>query len=188
MALIKANDKLLIEEKVTYVTQLGGVDFGGTMISLTAALGRGDLPVDNFTGNMINPKSLRIRGRWSSQQIFSGCRVIVFQWLDASYPAPNGILQYIGSTYAPYSPFHWNNHHKIHVLYDHRIMLFQRTTTSYAAETFDVSLRDCFRPVQFTTASTTPQMNGLYCLVISDDGAVTYPECEFISELRFLDA
>ncbi len=186
--MIRANDKLLLEEKVTYTTQLGGVDFGGTMILLTAALARGDGPVDNFTGNKINPKSLIIRGRWSSQQIFSHCRVIVFQWLDATNPAPSGILQYTGSTQAPNSPFNWINVHKIHVLYDHRIMLFQRTAATYDAQTFTVMLRDCFKPIQFSTSTTTPQMYGLYCLVISDDGAVNYPECEFVSELRYMDA
>jgi len=186
-AMIRSNLALNIEKKVTYVTQNGGIDYNGTIFSATAALVRGDDAVDQFTGNVIRPFRLVIRGVWDTNQTYSSCRFIVFQWLDASVPTAPGILQTTGSQNAPQSPLKWTNVHKIHVLYDERTVLAP-VAGSHMAGMFNCMLTNCFRNIQFPVGGTAPQMNGIYMLAINDDGAPAYPQLLFHTELEYTDA
>lgn len=187
MSLIRANNKLMIEDKVTYTTQNGGIDYNGSVFNLLGVLVRGDAAVDQYTGNLIRPTSLRMIGTVSTNQTFNSMRIVIFQWLDASNPVPAGVWQLIGSSNAPFSTPAWLNVHKVHVLYDHLIAIAP-VAGSYAIEKFSCFLTNCFRTVQMSNAGVNPQMAGIYCLAISDDGAPVYPQLLFNTELRFTDA
>jgi hypothetical protein len=188
-AMIRSNNNLVIEDKVTYTQQTGGVDFTGTgtVFDLCAALTRGDNAINQFTGQQINPTSLTIRACWNTTQPFSSCRLMVFQWADASVPLAVGLFQILGSNLAPYSPLFWTNHPKIHVLCDELTTLFPVAGSTAAT---NVILRcNKMKKIFFdTSAAIAYQMNGLYAVAVSDDGLVAFPQLDFISELRFHDA
>lgn len=186
-AMIRANNNLIVETKVTYTTQNGGIDYNGSVFSFTNAMGRGDGAIDLFTGNLVRPTRLIVRGSWSTNQTYSVCRFIVFQWLDATTPVPAGVVTTLGSDLAPETSLLWSNVHKIHVLFDEKTVMFP-VAGSYAAAQFTCDLSNCFRTIQFASGGTTPQMNGLFAIALSDDGAPTYPQLRFVSELRFTDA
>lgn len=188
LAMIKANNKLMIEPKVTHLTQNGGVDAFGSIFNLTSNLTRGDGAVDQFTGNLLRPSMLRIIGTWSTGQTHNTCRVIVFQWLDASLPTAAGIINVTGSPLAPFSPLLWANVHKIHVLYDEVTTLFP-VAGSFSAASFNCRLMNCFKTIEMPTgASPVPQMAGLYILAVDDDLVPAFPQLVFQAELRFTDA
>ena len=176
-----------IEAKVTYTTQQGGIDYNGSVFNMTSAIARSDNANDGFTGNLILPKCLTIRWAVSTNQTFSRMRLLVFQWKDASSPVPGGILNTIGSAIAPHSPLLLSNKHKVHVLHDEIISLFP-VAGSYAVVTGVIQCTGSLARVQFATGSTLIQMNGLFLLAISDDGAPVYPQLDFISELCYTDA
>jgi hypothetical protein len=187
-AMIRSNNNLVLERKVTYTRQSGGVDFNaaGTVFDLTAALTRGDAAVDQFQGNIIYPKSLVMRCGWNTSQTFSQLRLMVFQWEDASVPTGSGVFALLGFNLAPFSPLLWTNEPKIHVLCDEITTLFPVAGSS-AATNFVLSV-DKMKPIFFASGSTLMQKNGLYAIAVSDDGVPLYPQLDFISELRFTDA
>ncbi len=187
LSMIRANNKLMIEDKVTYTTQNGGIDYNGSVLSMTAGLIRGDAAVDQFTGNLLRPSSLNILGTVSTNQTFNTVRLLLFQWQDASAPVPAGVMQFIGSANAPFAPILWSNHHKVHVLHDQLISIAP-VAGSYAIKNFRIHVSGGFKTIQVQTGGTLIQNYGIYLLLISDDGAPVYPQVLFDSELRFTDA
>jgi hypothetical protein len=188
-AMIRSNNNLVVEDKVTYTQQTGGVDFTGTgtVFDLCAALSRGDAAIDQFTGQQLNPISLTIRLGWNTTQAFSTCRLMVFQWADASVPVASGLYQFLGTNLAPYSPLFWTNHPKIHVLCDETTTIFP-VAGSQAATNMILRCNKMKKIYFDATAAVSYQMNGLYAVAVSDDGIAAYPQLDFISELRFQDA
>ncbi len=177
-----------IEDKVTYTTQAGGIDYNGSVFNLLSALTRADGSVDAFTGNLIRPKMISVYGEVSTNQTHTAMRLVLFQLADASSPAPSGIFEQTANALAPFSAIYWTNVHKIHVLADDLITLFP-VAGSYAVKGFRFVIKSGLRTVQFPTSSTSiPQMNGIYLAAISDDGLASYPQLNFISEVRFSDA
>lgn len=185
--MIRANNNMIVETKVTYTTQQGGIDYNGSIYNMAGAWTRGDGAVDQYTGNLVKPKQLTIRGTWSTTQSHSALRLVVFQWADSTIPAPSGILNYIGGVLAPESGLYWTNVHKIHVLYDEKTVLFP-VAGSTAAGQFFCNITAGFKPIQVAVTSNLPQMNGLFVVAVSDDAIPAYPQLYFVSELRFTDA
>lgn len=111
----------------------------------------------------------------------------MFRWLDASIPAPAGLLAFLGDARAPHSPYLWTNIHKIKVVHDWMMALKPRVASGYDAH-FDVLTAGGFPAVQFANGTTDIQLNGLYVLVISDDIIGTAPQLTFVSELIYTDA
>jgi hypothetical protein len=184
--MIQSSIEQVVEQKVTYTRQQGSVDFAGITLDLTAGLTRGDGAMDEFTGNIIRPESLKILASWSTGQSHTTARIIVFQWKDASVPVAPGILQYTGASNAPFSPLFWTNVPLIHVLYDELTTIFP-VAGSFAATNLVINITK-MRPISYPVGGTIPQKNGLYMCAITDDGIIAYPQLTFISELRFTDA
>lgn len=183
----------VIETKVTHVNMVpASVSYSGTIHNLCYALSKGDTAF-TFTGNLVKPKSLRIRGLVNTDQPYNGFRLMVFRWKDSSFPVPSGILDASTSTFAPYSFLYWANVHKIDVLYDELVALKVRNNVGDDAHSFDIKINfgDNVPVIQMpdsTGPNLTPQMNGLYMLVISDDALPNQPEFVGRSELQFTDA
>jgi hypothetical protein len=101
------------------------------MYNLLGALSRGDGAVDNYTGTLLKPSSLRVRGNvLQAQTAGANVRIICFQWQDASTPAVSGLLYNIASVFGPTSPISWVNHRKIHVLWDKNFPLSYKGGTT----------------------------------------------------------
>lgn len=177
-----------IEEKVTFVSgDAVSVTASGQVVSLTGNLARGDGAINNVTGNKLQPKRLRMRFTYSTAQVFSTVRMLLFQWQDAAVPVPNGILQYIGDARAPASPILWTNHTKVIVKADVVKALEPKATGGSDACYFDVDIRR-FAPIMLDSSTLNPQMNGLYFLIISDDIIGTAPQFTYTTELVYTDA
>jgi hypothetical protein len=187
--LIQASLRAEIEDKVTYTTQNGGIDFTGTCFSLTNALVRADGPIDAFTGALIKPTSLRVDFTYSTNQTFSNVRILVFQFRDASVPlTAAGVLEYFSTIETPHSPISWLNKRKINVLWDKNFAIAP-VAGSYAVHHELIQINSRFAPIQFTdTGPVQPQMNGIYLLAVSDDSVAPYPQLTYISSLVYTDA
>jgi hypothetical protein len=179
-----------IEKKLCTYSGTSSVLYGGTVISLTANLVRGDASVNECTGILIKPKKLRIRIVWSTTESYNVIRMVVFRWKDSSTPLGSGILQTTGSGYAPLSPINWVNHRKITVLYDHMDVLYQHGTSTEPAKCYDLKINPGALPIQLPLngAGAVPQMDGLYMLLIDDDGIAQSPIADLYTELIYTDA
>lgn len=186
--IVNASLRNTIEPKVTFLTTDAlSVTATGQIVSAIGQISRGDGPINNMTGNLVKPLQWTLRFTYSTAQVFSTVRLLMFQWLDASIPTPAGILQYVGDARAPHSPLLWTNIHKIRKLND-----FVRALKPRVASGYDAKYKELNAPgmatVQFSSTSMDVQMNGLYVLLISDDIIGTAPAITMVSEVRFTDA
>lgn len=184
---MNANLRSHIERKVSYVSgDAVSVTATGQVISATGNIARGDGAVNNMTGNLLTPTRWRLRFTFSTAQAFSTVRILVFQWLDSSIPTASDLLQLTGDARAPHSPLLWINIHKIRVLRDFVTALVPRSTGGSDATYHEIDMPG-MSPLQFSS-TLSPQMNGLYMLLISDDIIGTAPQLTYTSELVFTDA
>lgn len=179
-----------IEKKLCTYSGTSTVLYGGTVISLTANLVRGDASVNECTGILIKPKKLRVRIVWSTTNVYNVYRMIVFRWKDSSTPVGSGLLQTTGSGYAPISPINWVNHRKIKVLYDHMDVVYLHGVNTEPAKVHTITVAPGALPIQLPLngAGAVPQMDGLYMLLISDDGIAPAPIADLYTELVYTDA
>jgi len=182
----------VIETKVTHQNTALAVTYNGHIHNCIGSLTKGDGPFQ-ASGNLIKPRSLVVRGSFYTNQTYNSVRIILFRWKDASAPLPSGLLDQVSTAYAPFSAPYWVNVHKMEILEDRLIALKLRNNVgednvtfvmkhSFSLDSPAIQLPDAAGP------SMTPQMNGLYLLVISDDAIATYPAVIMRSELRFTDA
>lgn len=178
-----------IEEKVSYVTgNAVSVPYTGVMVSAVGNIARGDGSIDAFTGNLIKPKSLRVRYTWSTDQTYSTCRVLIFRWLDASTPTTSGIFMWSNDARIAYSPLFWTNRRKIKVMYDQAVTLYPHYSGGTAAKYFDTGLIGGWPDIQFASGTTAVQMNGIYIAFVTDDILGTAPQLTYTTELIYTDA
>lgn len=201
-----------LEEKVAYYTATGGHDYSGSVSNLLTNMTRGDTAINNYTGNSIDPKWIRLRYVWSSNQIFNTCRLILFQWKDSSVPVAASLLAITGSAEAPLSYLRSDNRNIFKVLYDETLQLGAggdgglgydsqtRIVTVQGKELgkFNVDPDDTIKyqrsitsgllPVEFNQSNNTVIENGIYLLSISDDGVASYPQLAITAEIWYTDA
>lgn len=185
LAAVEAN----IEKKLCTYSGASSVLNNGTMLCLTSNLVRGDAAVNECTGILIKPKKVRIRLTWSTSAPYNTFRFILFRWMDASAVAPAGVLVTTLSPLSPLSPISWVNRRKIQVLHDHQDVIYDHGAAT-AAKSFCVTVNPGAAPIQLplSGAGATPQMNGIYLLLISDDAIAPSPVCDVYTELQYTDA
>lgn len=115
-------------------------------------------------------------------------RVIMFYWkVDTAERTPNmdDILQatYASASWTPYSPVVVGQEAKdIEIISDRTYDVNQ---DSNAQVSFHIN-KKLNKKVYFNDNATTG-MNQLYLMLVSDDGAVAYPQFEFISNVQYVD-
>lgn len=169
-------------------TDTQSVDYSGTVFSLAYPITRGDDFINNFEGSTIYPKGLTVRYQWSTDQSYSKMRIIVFQWKDSVLPTPVLCLSTTGSSLAPLSSTNLTSKPMMTVLYDSlETGSYPTAGTSYteAHKVYIPGYR--MLPVKYHATTGTVRTHGIYMLVISDDGAVNYPQFSFFSTLSFSD-
>lgn len=180
-----------IEPKVCHYSFGAQVSANGTVISLTNALSQGDAAIDNYTGYRIKPVRLQLNCSVSTDQTFSTVRLMVFRWKDSSTPSPSGVLDAIGSGWASHSNVFWPNTGKVAVLFDHMLALKPRVSSGYDNQEFRIDLDLSNQPTIYLPQGTTgasPQLNGLYVIMASDDLIANFPAFVWRSRLTFTDA
>jgi len=180
-----------LERKLCNYSGASTITWTGTVLSLTANLVRGDASVNECTGILIKPKKLDVRVVWSCSgaAVFNTVRAIVFRWHDASAPTASGILQTTGSAFAPLSCLSWVNHRKITVLEDRVVTMYDHGA-AIAAKRMSMSINPGGSPIQLplSGAGTIPQMDGIFLLLIADDGFGATPVVDVYSALEYTDA
>lgn len=178
-----------IEKKLAVYSIATSVSFSGYVFSVTTNLTRGDASVNEAAGILIKPKKLRVSVTWSNASTYNTYRIIIFRWKDASAPVASGILQTTGSSFAPLSTYSWVNNRKIKVLYDHTDVLYDHGAT-VAARNHVIVVNPGPQPIQLplSGAGVTPQMDGLYVLLITDDALAPQPIADIYTALTYTDA
>jgi len=172
----------------------------GGCTNLTQVLTRGDLGLNNFVGNTITPKMLEIRytiahcttTTFAPADIYNTWRIIVFQWMDDSTPAPGDVVQYTGQ-FCTHSPHSIDSKKSLRVLGEH-----QKVTWINNSDSGNNSTGTChqgkfmipgskMRPLQFAAQSNTCINGNLYLFVASDSGFSPHPTIIASSRLTFYD-
>lgn len=189
-AVSKIVNKKLSErlEKKYHLAQEGAenVTDDGTIFGLsTVTQGDSDITRD---GDSLYIRSTRIQGYIENAGgAPSHNRLILFQWHDDSTPTPSNLFPvgYLGSIYAPVSPYHHDQRRKYTVLWDKKVRL---DTTSNTSAFFDSGYKMPKVKKIAYTAGTTIGSNKLWLLAVNDIGSATYPKITFANRMTFNDA
>jgi len=183
------------ELKVSQYNNAGSVDSAGTVWQpIASGLTRGTA-YNQFLGNELLPTSFRAQysiamGPGVGPTAGDGTnsfRVLIFQWMDSTVPAPAGVL----ATTNPLSNLLWTNRENIHVLSDKYYALKQ---ASSATASWDMVVDTVYIkgkrmvPIKYNTATNTPQKGEIMMLVISDSSIATHPYFTFFTQLTFTDS
>jgi len=178
-----------------YADSQGSVDMTATgeVLSLFVNMTRGTLGYNNFVGNTLNIRGITVKYYCRTNQIYNACRVLIFQWMDPSIPAVNGVLQNISSGIGPISNILATNRENIRVLYDKHFVMAPTAatdTTTLGYGTFSDSVyipgSRC-QKVKANTNSTTAQHGNICMLLISDDNVLSFPVINYYTRVTFYD-
>ena len=202
-ALIDARRQIALQRKVSGRTELkvsqysnaAAVDSSGAVWQpIASGLSRGTA-FNQFIGNELLPTSFRVQysiamGPGVGPTAGDGTnvvRVLVFQWLDSTVPAPAGVL----ATVSPLSNILWTNRENIHVLADrfHALKQASSATASWdmVVDTIYIKGKKLV-PIQYNTITNTPQKGEIMMLIISDSSIATHPYVTFFTQLTFTDS
>lgn len=165
----------------------------GTFISCFNNLTRGTNGVNNFDGNTINPNGYTLKFTAQTTQTYNACRVMVFQWMDASTPALSGVLQYTATGTACVSPILVTNKNYIRVLYDKTFMMAPSAsgdTTVLGNGTFSDKVfipGKRIRKVRYNSSTNVVQDGDIFLLYLSDDSLTAYPQITYVQRCSFYD-
>lgn len=159
--------------------------YGGAVYSLSN-VPQGDTDTTR-DGDQLVQRAIRIKGNSIVADSTNIARLIVFRWKNESTPVVGDILSatYVGTSRAPFSPYHHDGRTNFTVLYDKNFA----TDTYNIQRTFDtgwINLRN--KKQYFTAGSATAQKNGIFCLIITDSAAVSNPFLNLVSRLTFQDS
>jgi len=141
---------------------------------------------NNFIGNSITPKHVRVRYAFQSAGTNNLCRVIIFQWHDSSVPVPSGIIASTGAL-SPLEPIRAENKRFMTVLHDRTIAIANNGVNNVFDYHSVFISSNRLAPIIFKTGSDTTHKGAIYLLVVSDDLVTTYPQFEAVGELAFVD-
>lgn len=175
-----------------YAVTQSAVYYNAAPVSLLQNLVRGDVGINNFEGNIINPQGLTVKYFAESiQSSYEAVRIMIFQWMDSATPATSGILQNTGTTTALVSPTLITNKAYIRVLYD-RLHPLQpsyngaASCSGMAEATVYIPGRK-LRQIRFNSGNNTVQDGNIYVLALSDDTALGTVNLTLYSRLTFSD-
>lgn len=166
----------------------------GSMTSILANLTRGDAGVNNFDGNVINPTGIRLKFFFNTDQAYNACRLILFQWFDATIPGATNVLQNVTTGLATISDVLESNKKFIRILHDTTVVIAPTANNAGSivgqgkSDVYDVYIPGKrIRQVKFASSSNTIQDGNIYILTISDDSVITFPGVNWYSRCTFTD-
>lgn len=154
-------------------------------------MNQGDGALDAYTGYRIKPVRLKLNCSVSTDQTFSTVRLMVFRWKDSTTPAPSGVLDAMGTGWAAHASVFWPNIGKVVVLHEQLLTLRPRVASGFDNQGFQLDLDLSNQPAIYFaqgTSGTTPQLNGLYVVMASDDLIASFPAFVWRSRLIYTDA
>lgn len=172
----------------------GAVSASATFQSCLTNLVRGDFGINNFQGNVIQPLYLQVDYYWNTNQTFSQCRLMVFQWFDSATPSLGGIVQSGVTGIGTISPTLITNKPYIKVLHDDKFIMAPTAGDGATSIGNGVHMGSCFIPqkklktIRWNSSSNVVQDGNIYVMVVSDDIIATFPAVTFYTRLAFTDA
>lgn len=172
----------------------GAVSSSGTFTSVLSNMVRGVNGLNAFVGNNIQPVYLQVDYYWNTNQTFNSCRLMIFQWFDATTPVLSGILQNTSTGIGTISGTFITNKPYMKVLYDDKFIIAPTAGGDTTSIGNGVHYGCAFvpakklKPVRFNSITNAVQDGNIYVLVLSDDIAPTYPAVTFNSRLAFTDS
>lgn len=118
-------------------------------------------------------------------------RVILFQWKQYSTPTIGNILlnnnpDLVGTADAPLAFYNHDQRGLYNIIYDRRHNL-NYTNTYFTSKHLVLKSKRIRKKIQYI-ANSTNGYNHIYFLIISDDGAISYPTYSFASRITYMDA
>jgi len=171
-----------------------GVSSSATFQSVFTSLVRGDAGINNFQGNSIQPLYLQVDYYWNTNQVFSNCRLMVFQWFDATVPVLSGIVQNAATGVGTISPTLITNKPYLKVLHDDKFIMAPTAGDGSTSIGNGIHQGSCFIPtrklkqVRFNSSTNFVQDGNIYVMVVSDDIVATFPAVTFYTRLAFTDS
>lgn len=180
--------------------QLNGRDIAATgiintgyVLDLQAGITRGDNSVNNFEGEKIFPKNIKIRVQWEATDVNNLMRCIVLQWYGVGTPAVTDILNTAGvaATQTVLCYRQWSRRNQYKILYDKMFQL--QNNPNLVSALGPVHTEEIFipgfklRPVEFSATATDLQKGGLFMLTLSDSLAIAHPAQNAVWEIVFTD-
>lgn len=174
------------------------VTSSGTVLSCLQNLVRGDVGLNNFDGNTITPQGLTVKYCFNSNQSFNQVRVMCFQWMDSAVPTLAGIVQNNTTNLGTLSPILITNREYIRVLYDKTHIMAPTAgvpdTTAVLSIWGQATCNGQFfipakrmKKIRFNSGTNSVQDGNIYCLLVSDDSAPSYPAISIYTRLSFYD-
>jgi len=174
------------------------VSSSGTVLSCLQNLVRGDQGLNNFDGSTITPNGLTVKYSLNTNQSYNQVRVLCFQWMDSAVPTLAGIVQNNATNLGTISPVLITNRNYIRVLYDETHVL---APTAGVPDTLAINSiygqgtafgkfyipGKRLRKIRFNSGSNSVQDGNIYCLLVSDDSAPSYPAINIYTRLSFYD-
>jgi len=137
-------------------------------------------------GDQLTLTSLQLRWQAIIGDTANYVRVIVFQWLANSVPTINSVLLSLPLGGEVLSPYNHDTRYVFRVLYDKTVLLTNVGKPS--SEVYDVRLIKFPRNrVQYEAGGTTGT-NKIYCITLSDSGAVSHPAVNMYWKTNFKDS
>lgn len=170
-----------------------GIINTGYVLDLQASLARGDDGKNNFEGDKIFPKNLKMRVQWIAQDTTNLMRCLIVQWFGPGVPATTDILDTsaVAASQQALCYRQWSRRSQYKILYDRMFQL--QNNPNLTAGLGPVHTEEIFipgykiRPVEFSSTSLTLQKGGLFMLTFSDSLAVTHPDQNAVWEIVFTD-
>lgn len=139
---------------------------------------------NEFIGSKFQPAGIQLRFGLINGDTTNMFRIILFQWLQESVPAINGILQ----TFSVYAPLNVDNRENIIVLRDMLIPLYAHGNANVhlAGEMVYVKGKK-MTPCFWNRALNIWQKGDLYMLMLSDSAAPPSPTASYWCRVTFTD-
>lgn len=164
------------------ITSTSVTDLGSIWDLQSMAQGDSD---NDREGDSITAMSYQLRYSITAGDTTNLIRLIMFQWRDvANFPAASQILQSYGSSLGVLSPYKHDTKPLFKILVD-KICSVDTDDPSVTGKIYIG--KGFFRKIQYNTPGGSTVNNGIYFLAISDSGAVTHPDIEFVSRCRYKD-
>lgn len=172
-----------------------GVNSSATIGSLLQNLTRGDAGINSFEGNLLRPQAIRIKYHFNTDQVYSTCRFLVFQWFDNTPPILGTVLANVSTGSAPICDINVNYKRFIKVLHDQTQVI--SPTASGDATVLGQGITPVtdvyipgkrIRAVKMNSTTNVIMDGDIYYLIVSDDSLITYPAVSFFSRVSFTDA
>lgn len=179
-----------VETKYNDYYNSGTFDWNGSVYYNLTVIPQGTTD-SNRIGDKISLRGIRLRYHLLCGDTYNICRIVVFQYYGNNTlhaPAVNELFQsiYMGTVYAPMSPFTFDYKNQFGILYDktHNLNLNDRQTVGVNKK---IKIKYAKHGITFT-AATTAGSNQIYIVALSDSGAATHPSIIFHSRLFYDDA